>query len=107
MPAQQDQYAALAWRTSSASADQGCVEVAVLEPFVLVRDSRNRSGAVLRVNPKQWREFLDQVRGQRLPRQYAHSSGICASTVDSGRQPTVTFLMHDIYPLSLIWRDPL
>jgi Domain of unknown function (DUF397) len=65
MPAQQDPYAELAWRTSSFSADQACVEVAILEPFVLVRDSRNRSGAVLRVTSEQWRYFLDQVRDER------------------------------------------
>lgn len=62
MAAQRDRYAALVWRKSSASADQGCVEVAVWESFVLVRDSQNKSGGLLRTTSERWREFLDYVR---------------------------------------------
>jgi Domain of unknown function (DUF397) len=64
MAARRDRYVTLAWRKSSSSADQGgCVEVAVWETFVLVRDSQNRSGGLLRMTSERWREFLDYVRG--------------------------------------------
>ncbi|WP_433332105.1 DUF397 domain-containing protein [Spirillospora sp. CA-294931] len=50
---------ALVWRKSSTSADEGeCVEVAVSERSVLVRDSRDRSGDILVLNSSQWRSLL-------------------------------------------------
>jgi hypothetical protein len=65
MAAQRDEYAAAAWRKSSASADSGaCVEVAPWHSFMLVRDSHNRSGGLLRVSKDQWREFLGSIRGE-------------------------------------------
>jgi len=52
----------LAWRKSSFSGSQAnCVEVAARDR-VLVRDTKNRSGAVLRFTPAAWRRFADQVR---------------------------------------------
>jgi hypothetical protein len=63
MVAQRDRYGEIAWRKSSASGNnEGCVEVAVREPFVMVRDSRNRLGEVLNVTPERWRDFLDYLR---------------------------------------------
>jgi hypothetical protein len=51
------------WRKSSLSgADGGCVEVATSELSVLVRDSRDQTGAVLRFELAQWRGFVSQVR---------------------------------------------
>lgn len=46
------------WRTSTYSESSGCVEVALIEDCVLVRDSKNRSGPVLRMSKQQWRDFL-------------------------------------------------
>jgi uncharacterized protein DUF397 len=52
----------LAWRTSSFSGSQAnCVEVAACDR-VLVRDTKNESGAVLRFTPAAWRRFADQVK---------------------------------------------
>jgi hypothetical protein len=65
MAAQRDEYAAAAWRKSSASADSGaCVEVATWQSFVLVRDSRNRPGGPLKVTRGKWHEFLESIRGE-------------------------------------------
>jgi Domain of unknown function (DUF397) len=52
-----------AWRTSRRSADQGaCVEVASRSPFVLVRDSLDRSGPVVEFTSVQWLEFVTRIR---------------------------------------------
>jgi hypothetical protein len=59
MTAERDQYGEIVWRKSSVSdAGNGCVEVGVQGPFVLVRDSRNSQGGMLKVTSERWREFL-------------------------------------------------
>ncbi|WP_054814680.1 DUF397 domain-containing protein [Nocardia arizonensis] len=40
-----------------------CVEVAFIGGGVAVRDSKNRSGPVLRFTSSEWRAFLAAVRG--------------------------------------------
>jgi hypothetical protein len=52
------------WRKSSYSGNGGsdCVEVAGDGNRVLVRDTKNRAGAVLRFSPAAWRTFANQVR---------------------------------------------
>jgi hypothetical protein len=51
------------WRKSSYSGGQGnCVEVAVTESVVSVRDSKDSGGAVLTVNPEEWRAFLHMLK---------------------------------------------
>ena len=63
MAVQPNQYQAASWRKSSASAGASdCVEVARLDSSVLVRDSGDRLGAVLRLTTAQWRRFTRQVR---------------------------------------------
>ena len=52
---------ALNWVKSSYSSSGNCVEVAVPD-HVLVRDTRDRAGAVLRFAPEVWRRFADQVK---------------------------------------------
>lgn len=60
------------WRKSSYSGGNGgeCVEVGT-QPHparVLVRDTKDRSGPVLRITAGAWRRFADQVRsGVRRP----------------------------------------
>ena len=50
----------LKWRKSTRSGDSGnCVEVANVPGGVLVRDSKNPQGALLRFSAKEWRAFLD------------------------------------------------
>ncbi|MGH3192714.1 MAG: DUF397 domain-containing protein [Streptosporangiaceae bacterium] len=51
------------WRKSSYSGDQGnCVEVAGNNGRVLVRDTQDRTGLVLRFTPEGWRMFADIVK---------------------------------------------
>jgi hypothetical protein len=50
------------WRTSTASNGTNCVEVAFTDQVILVRDSMNRSGAMLSVPPPAWRAFIAAAR---------------------------------------------
>ena len=60
-------YSTLAWRTSSASGGAGeCVEVAAASPFVLARDSRDRSGAVLTFNSAQWLGLVKRIKNGNI-----------------------------------------
>ncbi len=53
----------LHWRKSSYSMpDNDCVEVCVDGGAVLIRDSKNPSGPVLRVSAEAWSGFVDTVR---------------------------------------------
>jgi Domain of unknown function (DUF397) len=52
------------WVTSSYSASGNCVEIAVRDE-VLVRDTKDRHGAVLRLTPEVWRRFTGQVKAGR------------------------------------------
>lgn len=51
------------WRTSSCCDLNGCVEVAVLDGRVAVRDSKDRAGPVLVFTPPEWQAFIGGVRG--------------------------------------------
>lgn len=55
---------AVTWRTSSYSGNNGgnCVEVGAAGPVVLVRDTKDRAGAVLAFAPCAWRRFAATVR---------------------------------------------
>jgi len=67
MPARPDRYPTTTWRKSRASADQGaCVEIAVQGSFVLVRDSNDKNGAVLRFTFGQWLELMGRIRKGEL-----------------------------------------
>ncbi|RZU49891.1 uncharacterized protein DUF397 [Krasilnikovia cinnamomea] len=47
------------WRTSTRSGTEGnCVEVRLDGETIVVRDSKNRSGPVLRFTDAEWRAFL-------------------------------------------------
>ena len=47
------------WRTASYSVGNGeCVEVALVNSSVAIRDSKNRGGAVLLYTYAQWQSFL-------------------------------------------------
>jgi hypothetical protein len=67
MPVQSASHSTLSWRTSHASAGVGeCVEVAAASSFVLTRDSRDRSGAVLRFSPAQWLGLVERIKNGDL-----------------------------------------
>ena len=55
----------LNWRKSSYSGNGGgnCVEVGDDTLRVLVRDTKDRTGPVLRFTPDTWRRFAAQVKG--------------------------------------------
>lgn len=49
------------WRKSTASNTTGCVEVAVVDGSVLIRDSGNRDDVVLRLPSASWSAFLARI----------------------------------------------
>jgi hypothetical protein len=53
----------MSWRKSSYSGNGGgnCVEVGRVDR-VLVRDTKDRAGPVLRFSPAAWRRFADTVK---------------------------------------------
>jgi len=66
MTAGPDRYA-IPWRKGTASADSGdCVEVAFMEGYLLVRDSRDGSGQHLRLTMAQWRDLVRRIRAGDL-----------------------------------------
>jgi hypothetical protein len=52
------------WRKSSYSGNGGtdCVEVGTRAEGVLVRDTKDRSGLLMRFAPAAWRRFAEQVK---------------------------------------------
>lgn len=52
------------WRTSARSGQSGdnCVEVALTDESVAVRDSTDRSGPVLVFGRNEWRAFLRETK---------------------------------------------
>jgi hypothetical protein len=50
------------WRRSSRCASRECVEVGTQDGMVLVRDSKDPSGGVLRYSFDEWRAFVVGVR---------------------------------------------
>jgi hypothetical protein len=63
---------ALNWRKASYSASNGggCVEVGDAPGAVLVRDTTDRTGPVLKFSPDAWRRFADQVKRSLAPGPY-------------------------------------
>ncbi len=65
---------ALEWHKSTASQGSGeCIEVATRRASILVRDSRDPSGAVLTFGRRQWGAFLGRVRSG--PKEAAQADG--------------------------------
>ena len=63
MTSQTNRHSTLTWRKSSASgANNDCVEVAQSDSSVLIRDSHNRSGAVLAFTCAQWLELVRSIK---------------------------------------------
>lgn len=50
------------WRRSTASGGENCLEVAVVDRSVLIRDSVNPGGVVLSLSPAAWSAFLLRAR---------------------------------------------
>ncbi|MEU7825875.1 DUF397 domain-containing protein [Catellatospora sp. NPDC049133] len=49
------------WRKSQRCGDQACVEVAQLGQDVILRDSKDREGPVLRFTRAEWDAFVEGV----------------------------------------------
>lgn len=54
----------IAWRKSTKSNSGGCLEVAVVNGAVLIRDSMDRDGVVLRLSPAAWSGLLARARSK-------------------------------------------
>jgi len=53
------------WKKSSYSGNTGnCVEVAITQSEVRIRDSQDPDGAMLTVSRKAWREFTQGMRSE-------------------------------------------
>ncbi len=52
----------LSWRKSTRSGDGNCVQVAVVDGIVLMRNSRNPDGELLAYTPSEWHAFLDGAK---------------------------------------------
>ena len=52
----------IAWRRSTYCANNSCVEVALLDNHIGVRDSKDQDGPVLRFTLTEWTDFLDGTR---------------------------------------------
>ena len=57
-----------AWRKSTRSGSNNCVEVAFLRDRVLVRDSKDRTGPILSFTAAEWDAFIAGVRDGELSR---------------------------------------
>ena len=63
MATQPNRDSTLIWRRSSNSGGDGaCVEVAESDSSVLVRDSRDQSGTLLKFTSSQWLGFVRRVK---------------------------------------------
>jgi len=56
------------WRRSTYSVQGNCVEVAILDGSVSVRDSKDSNGPQLHFTGAQWTSLIDAVRAGRLRR---------------------------------------
>jgi hypothetical protein len=50
------------WRKSTLSGSNGCVEVAIQDDGVALRDTKDRNGPVLVFSPAEWEAFIGGVR---------------------------------------------
>jgi Domain of unknown function (DUF397) len=58
--------AGLIWRVSSWSAGSNCIEVAGDKTAILVRDTKNRSRAILSFSPTVWADFVEAVQADSI-----------------------------------------
>lgn len=67
MANQPDRDSTIIWLKSHASGGNSeCVEVALVNSSVLVRDSRGHSGVILTFSPAQWSRFVRGIKTGKL-----------------------------------------
>ncbi|SRR6266699_5466071 len=96
-----------AWVKSSYSGSEAnCVEVAVRDR-VIVRDTKDRTGTVLRFTPAAWRDFAGQVKaGERnLRNGFAMAAGGCGSCLTRGTRRIRSGLNRVMHRLSELNAD--
>jgi hypothetical protein len=112
----------LTWRKTSYSSNGGaeCVEVADHGHRVLVRDTKDRTGPMLRFTPGAWRRFADQVKRSltsgplsRAGRRSARRGGALVFWGSSLRCVVAVSLAlirrvpgYERFPWPLAWRAP-
>lgn len=57
------EFSRLVWRKSSYSTSGNCVEVAIQDEVVHIRDSKNPNLAVLSIPSSSWLEFIQTIQG--------------------------------------------
>jgi hypothetical protein len=76
----------ITWRKSSYSGGEGnCVEAADLRNSVLVRDTQDRTGPILRFSPAVWRVFADRVKRSLVTHLQPRSADICRALTSEGK----------------------
>lgn len=65
-----DHHDKVIWQksTRSMSGDNNCVEIAFLPDEVLMRDSTNPHGSILRFSHQSWTTFVDAIKSGYLTR---------------------------------------
>jgi predicted secreted Zn-dependent protease len=53
---------ASSWRKSGYCNNSACVEIAYTKDYVLIRDSKDLSGPILRFNLREWNAFIAGVQ---------------------------------------------
>jgi hypothetical protein len=57
--------AAVVWHKSSFSANGDCIEVAIQDDSVLIRDTKNRSGGTVSASSSAWQEFIQGIQSNK------------------------------------------
>jgi hypothetical protein len=74
------------WRKSVRSSTNGCVEVGLVGDQVVVRDSKDRQGPVLRFTAHEWEAFLGGARdGEFELKRLQQPAGSVVASAPGGR----------------------
>jgi hypothetical protein len=77
-----------AWRKSTRSSTNGCVEVGMVEDRIAVRDSKDREGSVLIFTAHEWEAFLGGAQdGEFELRRLQQPAGPVVIAPTAGRRP--------------------
>jgi hypothetical protein len=78
---------ALSWRKSSASGTGDCVEVALSNESILVRDSKQRLPYILEFTFSEWRAFLSGAQAGEFDPESLGTSGALGPEAPDGSAP--------------------